>query len=66
MRLVQGGRDWNGLVPHIHVADKNQKGYFSCKAHSEKQRILQSRVPEPERQVPITSSYKDLEEIVAE
>ena len=33
MRLVQGGRDWNGLVPYTHMADKTQKGYLGCEAH---------------------------------
>ena len=67
LRLVGGVGTQNRLVSLPRMADKNWKGYLSCRgppppkeqeAQSPHQ-DPQARVAEPRREVPITSGYKN-------
>ena len=56
---------WNGLVPHASVPDKNWEGHLICRGPHEEQGVpsphqaLQSRIPMPGREVPITAGCKN-------
>ena len=56
------------LVPHSHVADKNQGGYLGCKVPPEEEGDLvpsqapQPRVPVPGKEFSITSGCKNQQE----